>query len=394
MKELKTKDAIDEMFRVAVAAGASDVHLKPGSPPKMRKDGQLIPIPGYHLNTLTDEETVRMSFYTMGAADQGILSQVKHGLNYSYAIYRPERIRFRMNVFQTMNERALVARVVSERPKSLGELGIPAAAHTLAAHSSGLVLVTGATGSGKSNTLGGMIHMINTTKNVHIISIEDPVEIVHTDAKASVSQREIGQDVPDPKTALKEALREDPDVIFVGEIRDDEMLNIALDAADTGHLVITTMHTTDAPSAIQRMMSLVLGSSQEHKVREILAASLRGIVSQRLHPRVNGGRVAACEIMLANREIQQAIASGAPDYELHKIIAKGEGGMQTFEQHYARLVKQGTITYESALPEAKYQEELQELLSDHQREANQNRTHRPLSVPMVSAPKLPGLNSH
>lgn len=388
---LGTREAFQKILRTAVEEGASDVHLKPGSPPKMRKDGQLVPVPGYALRVLSGEETSKIRFFSMNAQNLGEFEQVKHGLNYSFTLDNP-RVRFRVNVFRTMNEYALVARVISERPKTLGELGIPVEVHALSAHRSGLVLVTGATGSGKSNTLAGMIHLINTSRNVHIISIEDPVEILHSDARASVSQREIGPDVPDAKIALKEAMREDPDVIFIGEIRDAEMLAIALEAADTGHLVISTLHTTDAPSSIQRIMSLVRNTGTEEKTREVLAASLRGIVSQRLEQRADGpGRVAVCEVMLSTREVQHAILNKAPSHHLHELIAAGAHGMQTFEQHYAKLVERGTITYEVAREGAIYQDELVALLPEHAARGGNSKGVKTLHTPLLSTPRLPGL---
>ncbi len=337
------KENVIAVFKKAVDAGASDVHLKPGSPAKMRKGNELIPIPGYEGHILTGEDTRLLVFGTMNSAN---LAQYENkaesnsgAAEHDYAFEIDGVGRFRVSAAKTRGNDAVVARLLQGKPKTLQELGINTAVSRLADNHSGIVLVTGYTGSGKSTTMAAMIDFINKNRAVNIISIENPIEIVHEDALASIMQREIGQDTTSFATALRAALRQDPDVILIGEIRDRETMEIALSAADTGHLVISTLHTTDTAEAFGRIFTLYPQEKKE-AVKLALSASLRGIVGQRLATAKAGDRVAVNEILINTPEITEAILQEYPAYKIKEIIKKGQNGMQTFDQHLIKLLKE------------------------------------------------------
>ena len=253
-------------------------------------------------------------------------------------------MRFRVNAYRQRETVALVLRRVITTARSIEQLNLPPVVEKLADEQRGLVLVTGPTGSGKTTTLAAMVDHINRTRKVHIVSIEDPVEVLHTDRMASISQREIGVDTPDFASAMRVALRQDPDVILVGEMRDAETAMCALNAAETGHLVLSTLHTIDAAETVNRVIELFEPHQQRH-VRQVLAGSLRGTICQRLVPTLDGSdRLPACEVMVVNGRIQQAILNPQSRDEIPDIIADGEWyGMQTFDQSLATLFERGVI---------------------------------------------------
>lgn len=342
MNQIKAVD----LFRKAVNLGCSDIHIKPGSPPKMRKNGKLIVIPGYEADILQAEQTRILAFETMSSYDVATFSHKIHDHDYAFEL---EGVgRFRMNVYKTRGETAFVARLLQEKPKTLDELGISNTITKLAKLNAGIVFVTGATGSGKSTTMAGIIDAINKSRAVNIISIEDPIEIMHSDAMASISQREIGSDAQDFSSALKAALREDPDVILIGEVRDLETLKTALLAADTGHLVITTLHTTDTAETINRILSMYPPEERD-TTRRVLASALRGVVGQRLAPSLEGGRVVVNEILINTARITELIHNPhATSKDFKEAVESGEAGMQSFEQHFVKLIEQGKVDLKTA----------------------------------------------
>ena len=335
-----------EIFRKAVAMGCSDIHVKPGSPPKMRKNGKLIAIPGFEGVILTAEQTDLLAFETMSSYD---LSTYQHKTyDHDYAFEIMDVGRFRMNVYKTRGATAFVGRLLQSKPKTLAELNVVPPVSKLAALHAGIIIVAGATGSGKSTTMAGIIDFINKGRNVNIISIEDPIEIIHTDAMASISQREVGIDAEDYASALKTSLRDDPDVILIGEVRSLETLKTALLAADTGHLVVTTLHTTDTAETINRILSMY-PQDERDTTRRALASALRGVVGQRLVPALSGGRVVVNEVLINTPEVSELILN--PDTtarDLKKIVESGEQGMQSFEQHFIKLIEAGVIDLKAA----------------------------------------------
>jgi twitching motility protein PilT len=339
---------VSEILDKAVSEGCSDIHVKPGSPPKMRKHGVLIPIPGYEKIVLSPRETDLLTFETMDSYNRGSFVDKKYDHDYSFELYGVGR--FRMNAYKTRTHTAFVARLIEDKPKSLKELGVPEIISTLANYKSGVIIVTGATGSGKTTTMAGIIKLINSNKQVNIISVEDPIEILHSDDKSSVSQREIGIDVDSFDSALTAALREDPDVILVGEIRHMETMKTVLRAADTGHLVVTTLHTTDTTEAINRIITMFPPMERDEQ-RRALSSVLRGIVGQRLVPKIAGGRIPVNEILINTPEMADAILnreSSAKDLKV--IVEKSKNkGMQTFEQALTDLVDNKTISLEDAI---------------------------------------------
>lgn len=336
-----------EIFKTAVDNGASDVHIKPGTPPKMRANGFLQPVPGYENVILTSTDTQYLIHETMNTYYQSRFDDNKYGLDYSYTI--PGVGRFRMSAYRTREADACVGRKLLEQPKTLGELKVSPKVSEFADLPNGLIIIVGATGSGKSSTMAGVVDYINKNKSVNIISIEDPIEIEYTDNQASIAQREVGIDVGSYPEALKAALRQDPDVILIGEIRELETLKTAIVAADTGHLVITTLHTGSAAETIQRMLNMY-PEGERDDTRLALASSLRGVVGQRLVRTVDGvTRVAVNEIMVNTPEISSLITNpDAKQEDYDKIISSRLQGMNTFDQHLEDLLRSGTITLKTA----------------------------------------------
>lgn len=335
-----------EIFKTAVEMGCSDVHIKAGSPPKARINGNLVRLDDYPV--LTAVNTRALIYDTM---DQKAIATFQHqiyGIDYSLEL--PEIGRFRVNVAKSRNAMALVARLLPESPKTLDDLGASPVLKKLSMMKNGIVIVSGPTGSGKSTTLSAMIDYINSHKSVNIISAEDPIEIIHNDKNSSISQREIGTDVGDFASALKSALRQDPDVILIGEIRDLETMRTVLVAADTGHLVITTLHTNDTSETINRIITLY-PPNERSEIRRALASSLRGVISQRLVPTIKKGRTGVNEILINTPEISEIIIDETKSArDIKKIIANDtRRGMITFEQALEKLVQSGEITLQEAI---------------------------------------------
>jgi twitching motility protein PilT len=337
---------LDQLIRLMVEQGASDLHVRPKGPVYLRHDGDLAPVEG---STFSQEEIREMAYSRMPAHAKAAYEE-RNQADYSFGT---EGLgRFRVNIFRQQGHATLALRRLSARVPTLEELRLPAAPlRNLASQERGLLLVTGITGSGKSSTLAAMIDSINETRRCHILTIEDPIEYVHVDKKAMVTQRELGTDTPTFLEGLRGALRQDPDVILVGEMRDLETTSMAMTAAETGHLVLGTLHTTDARQTINRIIDMY-PPHQQPQVRVQLAESLKGVVSQRLLRAIGGGRVPAVEILVVTALVKQSIEKN----QLHEIvdaIAKGGYyGMQTFNQALVKLGKAGLVREEELLAAA------------------------------------------
>ncbi|MCC6639695.1 MAG: type IV pilus twitching motility protein PilT [Deltaproteobacteria bacterium] len=337
---------LNEILKVAIKGGASDIHLKSGLPPMFRLDGALVPLK--NAERLVPEELQRMTVGIMNPVQKERWDTHRE-CDLAYGI--PGLGRFRVNVFQQRGTVAAVFRVIPFGVKSIEQLFLPKVIESVAMEQRGLVLVTGTTGSGKSTTLAAMIDHINSNRTCHIVTIEDPIEFLIRDRRSIVNQREIGVDTQTFASALRAALRQDPDVILVGEMRDFETIETAITAAETGHLVMSTLHTLDATETVNRIIS-VFPPYQQKQVRLQLASILKAVISQRLVPRADGkGRVPALEVLVSTARVRECIADKDRTKELHDAIARGftTYGMQTFDQSLMHLVKTGLVTYDEAL---------------------------------------------
>jgi twitching motility protein PilT len=335
---------LNALLKSAVDSGATDMHLKLGLPPVVRLDGQLGALEGWQPLTEADLETVLV----------GVTERTPHRLEgfratgeLDTSYMAPDLARFRVNGFKQRGSTSFAFRMIPTAVPGFEQLGLPKGVRRLAEEHRGLILVTGATGSGKSTTLAAVIGHINRTRRQHIVTIEDPIEFLHTDHGCIVNQREVGLDTDSFHQALRRALRQDPDVILIGELRDAESAETALQAAESGHLVLSTMHTVDASETIARMIEFFPGIKQQ-QIRSIIAGVLCGVVSQRLLPRAGGGRVGAFEVMINNARIEELIRENKAD-EIHDAIDEGEFfDMQTFSQALINLVVGGEIDQEIA----------------------------------------------
>ncbi|HEU0265589.1 MAG TPA: type IV pilus twitching motility protein PilT [Geobacterales bacterium] len=337
---------LNEILTIAVKARGSDIHIKAGLPPVVRIDGTLRPIP--NAPRLAPEQVQGMATAIMNDRQRQHFEE-NFEVDLAYGV--PGLGRFRVNVFAQRGTIAMVFRAIPFGIPTLEALNLPPALQKLCLEERGLILVTGTTGSGKSTTLAAMINYINETKTCNIITVEDPVEYLHRDKKSIVSQREIGFDTISFATALKGALRQDPDVILVGEMRDYETIETALTAAETGHLVLSTLHTLDAAETINRIIS-VFPPFHQRQVRLQLSAVLKGVISQRLVPCADGkGRVPAVELMMSTGRVRECIDDKEKTKQLHEAISQGfvAYGMQTFDQSLMGLLTKKLITYEEAL---------------------------------------------
>ena len=337
---------IDQALRHVVQHEGSDLHVKVPAPPMVRIHGVLQPIPG--TEPLTPEDTdaalehivhdpvILAGFTEVGEAD------------FSYEV--PGVSRFRVNAFRQRGHVSIVCRAIPFQVRTIDDLGLPEVIEKLADEKRGIILLTGTTGSGKSTTLAAMIDRINSTKAEHIVTLEDPIEYLHRDKKSIINQREVGQDTESFGRAMKRVLRQDPDVILIGEMRDEETVRTALSAAETGHLVLSTLHTLDATETINRIIDFFPPHLQQ-QARVMLAATLRGVVGQRLMPRKGGhGRVAVCEVLVVTGRVQDLILNPNETGKITEVIAEGEYyGMQTFDQALLKHVMAGTITEEDAM---------------------------------------------
>ncbi len=343
--------AIDlhSILNLAVKEKASDVHLKAGLPPIIRIYGNLVPIKNH--DRLTPDEVTKIALRLMTDQQK---ETFKKSLQIDLAYSVPGLGRFRVNVFQQRGATGAVLRVVPIAIQSFEELHLPAILEKLSMEQRGLILVTGITGSGKSTTLASMIDHINNHRTCNIITIEDPIEFLYRDRKCIINQRELGVDTMSYAEALRGALRQDPDVIMVGEMRDLETMEIALTAAETGHLVLSTLHTIDATETINRIVS-VFPPYQQKQVRIQLAGVIKAIISQRLMPTKDGkGRVPAVELMISTARVKECIEDKDKTKDIHDAISKGHTtyGMQTFDQSIMELLHKGFISYEEALRQA------------------------------------------
>lgn len=337
---------LNEILKVAIKGGASDIHLKTGLPPLFRVDGALVPLRDGE--RITIEEMKAMAFSMMNPVQKARYEEEREA-DLAYGI--PGLGRFRVNIFQQRGTIGIVLRVIPFGVKTTEELNLPEIVKKISREHRGLILVTGTTGSGKSTTLASMIEQINSERTSHIMTIEDPIEFLIRDRRSIVNQREIGVDTHSFANALRGALRQDPDVILVGEMRDFETIETALTAAETGHLVMSTLHTLDATETINRIIS-VFPPYQQKQVRLQLSTVLKAVISQRLVPRADGkGRVPALEVLVSTGLIRELISDKERTKEIPDAINKGYTtyGMQSFDQSLMQLVKEGLVTYEEAL---------------------------------------------
>jgi len=340
---------VNELLKAAHSQGASDLHLKVGSHPIFRINGELSQFSTE--NRLSQEDTLKIAFSVMSPGQREVFKK-KNDIDLAYSV--PGLGRFRCNIFIQRGTIGLVFRVIPMRIPTIEELHLPEVLKKISMESRGLILVTGTTGSGKSTTLASMLDNINTNKTEHIMTIEDPIEYLHRDKRSIVNQREIGNDTESFSKALRAALRQDPDVILVGEMRDFETIQTALTAAETGHLVLSTLHTIDAAETINRIIS-VFPPYQHKQVRMQLASVLRSIISMRLVPKIDGnGRVPAVEVLIATAMIKDCILDPDKSKMIPDVIAQGalHYGMQTFDQSLFNLYNGGLISYEEALRRA------------------------------------------
>ena len=333
---------IEILLEEIVRKNASDLHLQVGLPPMMRLDGVLAPFPGY--NPLNAEEVEHLVFAILDDDQQKILIKDKE-FDFSFAF--GDLGRFRVNAFHERGNLAASLRLIPNQIKTITEIGMPPVIQSFADFPRGLVLVTGPTGSGKSTTLAALIDKINSEKAQHIITIEDPIEFTHKSKRSAIVQREVHYDTYSFSAALRSSLRQDPDVVLIGEMRDLETISAAITIAETGHLVFATLHTNSAAQSIDRMID-VFPPHQQPQVRSQLANILQGICAQRLVPAIGGGRVVAAEVMVANPAIRNIIREGKT-HQLDTVIQTGsDQGMQTMDRTLVKLVQSGVVTYDDA----------------------------------------------
>ncbi len=337
---------VNDLLKVAVDSGASDLHLKVGTYPMMRVRGTLVP--AVEDKRLDPEDMVAMAAAVLPTGLRQRFND-NHEVDLAYSVAGLGR--FRCSAFQQRGSIGMIFRVIPMRVSNIDELALPRVLKKIAAEERGLVLVTGTTGSGKSTTLAAMIDEINTTRTAHVMTIEDPIEYLHRDNRSIINQREIGVDTGSFSQALRSALRQDPDVILVGEMRDFETIETALLAAETGHLVFSTLHTLDATETINRIIA-VFPPHQQKQIRLQLASVLKAVISQRLIPRIDArGRVPAVEVLISTAFIRDAIVDKEKTHLIHGAIAQGTSqyGMQTFDQSIFSLYEQSLVSYEEAL---------------------------------------------
>src|SRR5690348_6105885 len=336
---------IDSALRTMVERGGSDLHSKVGVPPTIRLHGDLCPLEGAEELQPKDTE---QAFHDIAEVRSLTEFEEAGEADFSYSV--PGLSRFRVNVFKQRGSISIVCRAIPFEIRSVEELGLPPVVTKLAEEQRGIILVTGTTGSGKSTTLAAMIDHINRTRTDHIITLEDPIEYLHEDKGSIVNQREVGSDTESFGRAMRRVLRQDPDCILIGEMRDEETVRTALSAAETGHLVLSTVHTLDAPESVNRIIDF-FQPHEQNQARAMLAGTLKGVVSQRLVPTPDGnGRVAVCEILRMTGRARDMITDPEQTGRLREVIAEGEFyGMQTFDQALLRYYQAGRVSLEDAL---------------------------------------------
>jgi twitching motility protein PilT len=336
---------MEKIIKAAVERGASDLHIKAGDVFRARIHGRLVPLTK---QALTSEQTRQIALLLMSNEDDK--ARIDRITDYDCSWSASGIGRFRVNIMKQRSSFMIVMRAIPFNVPTFEALRLPLVLKKISQAERGMILVTGVTGSGKSSTMAAMVNFINQNENRHILTLENPIEFLHRDDKSSITQREIGSDTDDFKTGLRAALRQDPDVIMIGEMRDAETVDTAMKAAETGHLLVSTLHTPDAQSTILRIVAMFPPEEQE-VVRIRLAESLHAVVSQRLLPRADGkGRVVAAEVMLATPAVRDMILDGKRIGEIRDYIADGREtyGTQTFDQHLAELVQSGQVTFETA----------------------------------------------
>lgn len=335
---------LEPLLHEMVRRSASDLHLSAGQPPRFRIDGSMV---GVESSPALDSDDLWRLVRTLLNDEQQLRLDAGREVDFAFGI--PDLARFRGNCFRQQSRPALVVRRIPFRPPALGELGLPPAVHALACRSWGLVLVTGPSGSGKSTTLAAMVDAINGERRGHVVTVEDPIEFVHEHRKCIVSQRQVGEDTPNFATALKHALRQDPDVIMVGEMRDVETMGAALAAAETGHLVLATLHTGSAAESVNRIVD-AFPAERQGLIRTQLAAVLQGVVTQVLIPRVGKrGRVAAAEVLVCTPAVR-AVVRDERTHQIPSLMQAGrKHGMQTIDDALTRLYLNGEVALEEAL---------------------------------------------
>jgi twitching motility protein PilT len=394
--EVEPAMELNSLLRRAVELGASDIHLKVGLPPILRRDGAIAPLEGSAI--LVDRDVERV-LETVGRRAPDRLDAFKQIGDLDVAYQDEDLPRFRVNAFKQRGHISIAFRVIPKNVPNFEMLGMPQGVRRLADEQRGLVLVTGATGSGKTTTLAAMIDHINRSRQQHIVTIEDPIEILHSDHSCMVNQREVGLDTTDFTQALRRALRQDPDVILIGELRDAETAQTALQAAESGHLVFSTLHTVDAAETIGRMIEFFPEGKQQ-MIRSVMAGVLRGVISQRLIPRLDGGRVAAVEVMVTNTRIADLIRESEPESITDAIEEGAFFDMQTFTKALIDHVVAGRVDQEVAadaatnrhdflvtLERALKQKKVDVAAEEKQREAQEKQHEAEEELPMLRLAK-------
>ncbi|MDQ6750023.1 MAG: PilT/PilU family type 4a pilus ATPase [Actinomycetota bacterium] len=390
---------VNAALRKLIQEEGSDLHLKVPSPPMMRVHGSLGPIAGQEVLRPEDTEGVLREML----ADAGKLDEFERENEVDFAYAIEGLARFRVNAFRQRGSVSLVCRAIPYSIRTIEQLKLPPVIRTLAEEERGIILLTGTTGSGKSTTLAAIIDHINHTMAKHVVTIEDPIEYLHRDRKSVINQREVGLDTASFKRALRRVLRQDPDVILIGEMRDEETVQTALSAAETGHLVLSTVHTVDATESVNRMLDF-FPPHQHQQVRAMIAGTLKGVVSQRLIPSADGGgRVAVCEVLVQTGRVKDMVMDPTQTGRLHEVIAEGEYyGMQTFDQALLGHLQAGRVTMEEALKAATHPHDFKLLVASDgrtstsmedlaRRPANGTRQapEKPLATAGAPAPSYP-----
>ena len=348
----RTRNTLEQLLETLWQRHGSDLLLTPGAPPLLRVDGALERMPGRPALTAADTQAMLAALLSdIQRADFAVRNEVDWSFSWR------DQARLRANGFRQRGSVAIALRLIPYRVPSLDELGVPPVVQAFTTLAQGLVLVTGPTGSGKSTTLAALVDRINATRPCHILTIEDPIEYVHQHQLAAVNQREVGTDTASFAIALRAALREDPDVLMVGEMRDLETIQTALTIAETGHLVFATLHTNDSPQALDRIVDVFPGD-QQSQIRVQLANALTGIVYQRLLPRVDGGRSAAYEVLLATPAVRNLIREGKTRQLRNVLATASREGMQTLEQSLTTLVSSGQVAHDTAVGASLYPHEV------------------------------------